>query len=64
VRALGLRGARFGRAEIVVETGNVASRRAAEKAGARFECVARNRLFKRGGWVDAAMYALVPEDVA
>ena len=54
----------FGRAEIVVRLGNVASRRAAEKAGARFECVARNRLYAHGTWHDAAMYALVPEDLA
>jgi RimJ/RimL family protein N-acetyltransferase len=54
----------FGRAEIVAMRANVASCRAAEKAGARFECYARNRLYLRGDWHDAAMYALVPGDLA
>jgi RimJ/RimL family protein N-acetyltransferase len=54
----------FGRAEIVAIRGNVASCRAAEKSGARFECYARNRLYLRGDWHEAAMYALVPGDYA
>ena len=54
----------FGRAEIVAMRANVASCRAAEKAGARFEGFARNRLFLRGDWHEAAMYALVPGDFA
>jgi RimJ/RimL family protein N-acetyltransferase len=54
----------FGRAEIVAMRDNAASRRAAEKAGARFECLARNRLFLRGEWQEAAMYSLVPGDLA
>ena len=54
----------FGRAEIVVMRGNAASRRAAERAGARFEGYARNRLDLRGEWHEAAMYSLVPGDLA
>ena len=57
-RALGL-----GRAEIVAMRENAASCRAAEKAGARFEGVARNRLLLHEGWHDAAVYAFVPEDL-
>ena len=54
----------FGRVEIVAIRANVASRRAAEKAGAQFECYARNRLYLRGEWYEAAMYSLVPGDDA
>ena len=53
----------FGRAEIVVMRGNHASRRAAEKAGAQFEGYARNRLYLRAAWHEAAMYSLVPGDL-
>ena len=42
---------------------NRASCRAAEKAGARFECYARNRLLLHGAWHEAAVYSLVPGDV-
>jgi len=54
----------FGRAEIVAIRANAASRRAAERAGARFEGYARNRLYLRGAWHEAAMYSLVPGDLA
>jgi RimJ/RimL family protein N-acetyltransferase len=54
----------YGRAEIVAIRGNDASCRAAEKAGARFEGFLRNRLYLRGDWHEAAMYALVPGDLA
>jgi len=50
------------RLEIVVAEGNGASRRAAEKTGARFEGIARQRLVVHGASVDAAMYALVAGD--
>ena len=49
------------RIEIVAALGNRASRRVAEKAGAVLEAVARNRLVDRGNPIDAALYALVPE---
>lgn len=54
----------FMRLEIVALVENGASRRVAEKAGAKFECIARNRLV---GWSkshDAAIYSLIPTDVA
>jgi len=56
--------ARLARVEIVAAEGNEASRRVAELAGARFECVARNRLLLHGTPVAAAMYSLVPGDLA
>jgi len=48
------------RIEIVAAVDNTLSRRVAEKAGAEFECVARNRLLIRGIPVAAAVYSLVP----
>jgi ribosomal-protein-serine acetyltransferase len=63
--------ARFGfetvglqRVEIVVATGNTASLRAAEKAGAVREGLLRNRLRARGRAQDAYMFSLVPLDLA
>ncbi|NUR21360.1 GNAT family N-acetyltransferase [Frateuria sp.] len=63
--------ARFGferlglvRIEIVALPDNGASRRAAEQAGARFEAIARHRIWVRDEARDAAVYALVPEDLA
>jgi len=47
--------------EIVALTQSVASRRVAEKAGATFECIVRNRLV---GWDkshDAAVYSIIPD---
>jgi ribosomal-protein-serine acetyltransferase len=62
--------ARFGfatlgliRIEIVALAANHASRRCAEKAGARFEVIARNRLWMHEAAHDAAVYALVPADL-
>jgi len=52
------------RIEIVVLPDNLASRRVAEKIGARFECVARNRLRFGNEAHDAAMYSLLPGDAA
>lgn len=54
----------FTRLEIVVLTENVASRRVAEKAGAKLECVARNRLVGWNKSHSAAVYSLIPTDVA
>ena len=63
--------ARFGfeslnlvRVEIVAATDNAASRRCAEKAGARFEGIGRQRLLIDETAVDAAVYALIPSDLA
>lgn len=50
------------RVEIVVALGNHASAGVARKAGAQFECVARNRLFIHGTPVSASVFSLVPAD--
>lgn len=62
--------ARFGfeqlgliRIEIVAQPDNGASRRTAEKAGAHFESVARQRLCVQGQPMDGAVYALIPADL-
>ena len=55
-RALGL-----SRIEIVVAKDNIPSRRVAEKAGAEYEGIARNRLLIRGNAIPAAVYSLVPD---
>lgn len=63
--------ARFGfealdlvRIEIVVEPDNHASRRTAERTGARFEAIARHRLWIVDHAADAAVYVLIPSDLA
>ena len=50
------------RIEIVAAVGNLASRRTAEKAGAHFEGVLRNRLLLGGKRHDAAMFSFIRED--
>jgi RimJ/RimL family protein N-acetyltransferase len=57
-RQLGLQ-----RIEIVVATGNHASQRVAEKAGALREGVLRKRLLIHGEAHDAVLYSLVAEDM-
>lgn len=52
------------RLEIVAAESNTASRRVAEKVGARFECIARNRLVIHGQPAAAAVYSLIPPGVA
>jgi len=49
------------RLEIVAPETNVPSRRVAEKVGAVFECIARNRVLFHGTPQPAAIYSLVPE---
>jgi ribosomal-protein-serine acetyltransferase len=51
------------RVEIAAHPDNLASRRVAEKAGATFEGVMRNRIYMRGRPYPAALYSLVPEDL-
>ncbi|HLX28153.1 MAG TPA: GNAT family N-acetyltransferase [Casimicrobiaceae bacterium] len=51
---------RLTRIEIVVASENAPSRRVAEKAGATFECIARNRLLIRDVPHSAAVYSLIP----
>ena len=52
------------RLEIVAAANNRASCRVAEKAGARFEGIARQRLTLHGQPLDAAMYSLIAADLA
>ncbi len=63
--------ARFGferlaliRIEVVIQLHNLASRRTAEKAGAQFEAIARQRLWVQGEGHDAAIYPLTSADVS
>jgi ribosomal-protein-serine acetyltransferase len=56
----GFQDLRFSRLEIVVAEDNLASRKLAEKIGAHFEGMARNRLLIHGKLHTAAMYSLVP----
>ncbi|MDR3446825.1 MULTISPECIES: GNAT family N-acetyltransferase [unclassified Dyella] len=51
------------RLEIVIAEDNVASRRVAEKAGARFEAIARRRLLLRSEPQDAAIYSFIADDL-
>lgn len=55
---------RFSRLELVVADGNTASLQVARKAGAQFECWARNRLLIAGTPQRAAVFSLLPEDLA
>ena len=48
------------RVEMIVALGNHASAGVARKAGAQFECVARNRLFIHDAPVSASVFSLVP----
>jgi len=48
------------RLEIVAPEHNAPSRRVAEKVGAVFECIARNRVLVHGKQQAAAIYSLVP----
>ncbi len=52
------------RIEIVASTLNPASRRVAERAGAQYEGIARDRLLLRGKYHDAHVLSFVPDDLA
>ncbi|WP_266160119.1 GNAT family N-acetyltransferase [Dyella silvatica] len=52
------------RLEIVVAVENLPSQRSAERAGAPFEGIARQRLSVRGQPQDARMYSLIPADLS
>jgi RimJ/RimL family protein N-acetyltransferase len=60
IAAFGFNFLKLTRLEIVAAEDNIASRGVAEKAGATFECVARNRLAMNGQPVAAAVYSLTP----
>lgn len=64
VAAYGFGPLQLSRIEIAVIPANLASRRVAEKSGARLEAIARNRIVMHGRPHDAALYSLVPEDLA
>jgi RimJ/RimL family protein N-acetyltransferase len=51
------------RLEIVAAVDNAASRAVAQKAGATFECIARNRLLVAGRPIAAAVYSLLASDL-
>jgi ribosomal-protein-serine acetyltransferase len=51
------------RIEIVVAVENTASRRAAEKAGAKLEGLLRNRIQVGARTYSAAMYSIIPSDL-
>jgi RimJ/RimL family protein N-acetyltransferase len=55
---------RLSRLEIFARPENTPSRRVAEKAGAKFEAIARNRMVQHGRAYDAALYSLIPADLA
>jgi RimJ/RimL family protein N-acetyltransferase len=50
------------RLEILIEVGNIASQRVAEKAGAQREGILRKRLSIHGIAVDAVVYSLIAPD--
>lgn len=60
----GFHGLGLSRLEVVAAERNLPSRAVAEKIGAQFECIARNRLILQGRPVAAAVYSLVPESFA
>jgi len=53
----------FERVELFAATGNIASQRAAEKAGFVREGVARNAGYVHDGRVDLVLFSLVPDDL-
>ena len=53
----------FNRIEIIMAVGNLASRKVAEKAGARLEGTMRNRLSLHGRPHDAYLFSIIPGDL-
>ena len=64
VATFGFRHVNLARIEIVAATHNIASRRTAEKIGARFEGVRHDHLRVGNRMLDAAVYALAPAEQA
>jgi RimJ/RimL family protein N-acetyltransferase len=62
--AFGFRSLQLNRIEILMAVDNIASRRAAEKAGATYEGIARKKLSLHERFVDAHVFSLLAEDVA
>lgn len=63
IASFGLKKLKLQRLEILVPVNNMASRRVAQKAGARFEGILRNRLTLRDGLCDAAIFSLIAQDL-
>ncbi len=63
IAEFGLKELGLHRLEILVPSHNAASRRVAEKAGARFEGILRNRLVLAGQRHNTCLYSLIPEDL-
>jgi len=63
IAGFGLQELNLRRLEILVPDHNVASRRVAEKAGAKFEGLLRNRIVLGDIFHDARLFSLVPEDL-
>jgi ribosomal-protein-serine acetyltransferase len=55
---------KLSRLEIFARPQNAASQRVAQKSGAKFEAIARNRMVQHGQAYDAALYSLIPSDLA
>ena len=62
VAGFGLQELGFSRLEMLIPTGNLASQRVAQKAGAKREGVLRDKLTLKGRPCDAVMYSLVMAD--
>jgi ribosomal-protein-serine acetyltransferase len=62
VARFGIEGLGLRRVEIIVAMDNSASRRVAEKTGAKFEGILRNRIKIGDRNFDAAMHSLIPDD--
>ena len=63
IAQFGLRQLRLSRLEIVIPEGNVASQRVAQKAGAKFEVLLRNKILLNGKSHNATMYSLLEHDL-
>lgn len=63
VAEYGFRQLGLNRIEIITVPANVASCRVAEKCGAKFEGIARNRIVMHDEVHDAMLFSLVPEDL-
>jgi len=61
IKEFGFNELALARLEIVVLIENAASRKVAEKCGAKFECIAKNRLVHQGQSSAAAVYSLICE---
>lgn len=54
----------FNRIEIIAATGNIASQKVAEKAGAKREGIMRSAIRQQGKTLDGVLYSLLPVDMS